>query len=70
MNKIWLHGYNCDCPQCEHDGLARTYMVFDREGEDFGDFEFPDNIGDEMEVVDQHGRIFRIKHTGWMKTSD
>lgn len=70
MNKIWAHGYNCDCPQCEHDGSARTCLVFDREGEDLDNFELPDNIGESVEIVDQHGRRFRLKHTGWIKTTD
>lgn len=70
-SKIWLHGNQCVCERCtEYWHKATMFMVFDRHGEDFSDFEFPIHIGETVQLEDQHGGLYRLTYIGWKKPTN
>jgi len=60
IQKIWAHGYGCDCDNCKQEEYFGPYVVRNEMGNNFIDFALPISFLDIVELEDQHGNHYEL----------
>lgn len=57
--RIWVHGYGCDCPNCGDEDTSSAFLMMDDAGVQLDSVDLP-TLGEVAVFKDQHGNKYEM----------